>query len=429
MDELIRPFTAPEAADAARFGPKAANLAALSHAGLPTPGGYCLDAAAYRLQIQSLGLEGTARGVFSAADSPAARRHALTMKLRIMEQPVAPQIEAPLLGAWCALVATAGTPIVVRSSALVEDRFGSSFAGQFESFLDLDNETDFLTAVRACWAALWSTRALRYMATHDLDPADTAMALLIQPLVAARCAGGALSRTAEGDTLINATWGLGSAIAQGEVAPDRYVTSDRGALKEWGAGRRQRHAPGCAHVPYSGIGGRPSPAPRCLDDAQVKELAGLVRRTDELMGMPVEIEWALDRSGFKLLQARPLHIETAPVPDEMWRRHPRLNGQPAGVGWATGRACVVNCECEFARIAPGDVLVTRMAGPALGPILPRVAGVVAELGGSTSHLASLARERGIPMVLGAYDATHRIPEGAMVAVDGVGGVVRWMRAG
>jgi pyruvate,water dikinase len=87
---------------------------------------------------------------------------------------------------------------------------------------------------------------------------------------------------------------------------------------------------------------------------------------------------------------------------------------------------VVNCECELSRIAPGDVLVTRMAGPALGEILPRVAGVVAELGGSTSHLASLARERGIPMVLGAYDATHRIPEGAMVAVDGVAGVVRWM---
>jgi len=428
MDELIHPLAAPEAAQAARFGPKAANLAALSHAGLPTPGGYCLDAAAYRLQIQALGLEATARGVFSATDGPAARRHALQMKLRLMDQPLAPEIEAPLLAVWRALVAASGTPIVVRSSALVEDRFGSSFAGQFESFLDLDNETDFLTAVRACWAALWSARALRYMATHDLDPADTAMALLVQPLVAARCAGGALSRTAEGDTLVNATWGLGSAIAQGEVAPDRYLLSDQGILKEWSAGRRQRHAPGCAHVPYSGIGSRPNASLRCLDDTQVTELAGLVRRTDELMDMPVEIEWAMDHTGFKLLQARPLHIEAAPVPDEMWRRHPRLNGQPAGVGWTTGRACVVNCECELTRIAPGDVLVTRMAGPALGQILPRVAGVVAELGGSTSHLASLARERGIPMVLGAYDATQRIPEGALVAVDGVSGVVRWMQA-
>ena len=75
---------------------------------------------------------------------------------------------------------------MVRSSALVEDRFGSSFAGQFESYLGLEEEAEFITAVRACWAALWSTRALRYMATHDLDPADTAMAVLVQPLVRAR---------------------------------------------------------------------------------------------------------------------------------------------------------------------------------------------------------------------------------------------------
>jgi pyruvate,water dikinase len=77
-------------------------------------------------------------------------------------------------------------------------------------------------------------------------------------------------------------------------------------------------------------------------------------------------------------------------------------------------------------VAPGDVLVTRVAGPALSHILLRVAGVVAELGGSTSHLASLARERGIPMVLGALNATGRIPDGSLVAVDGIAGVVRWM---
>jgi len=122
-----------------------------------------------------------------------------------------------------------------------------------------------------------------------------------------------------------------------------------------------------------------------------------------------------------------LHLQAAHVPDESWRRHPRINGQPAGVGWATGRACVVNCECELIRVAPGDVLITKMAGPALGQILPRVAGVVAELGGSTSHLASLARERGIPMVLGALDATQLIPDGSMVAVDGISGIVRWMQ--
>lgn len=428
MDSLIIPLSAPEAADAGRVGPKAANLAALGHAGLPIPGGFCLDARAYRTQLRALGLEACAREVFSAEDAQA-RRSALRMRMQLMEQPVAAQVEEPLIAAWRGVTRHAAIPGVVRSSALVEDCYGSSFAGQFESFLGLEDETDFLTAVRACWAALWSTRALRYMATHDLDPADTAMALLVQPLVAARCAGGALSRTAEGNILINATWGLGSAIAQGEVAPDRYLLSRDGVLLESHAGRMQRHAAGCVHSRgTSSFLTQLSAATPCLEPGQAVELGRLVRKTEDVMGMPVEIEWARDEEGFKLLQARPLHLEPAPVRDEMWRRYPRLNGQPAGVGWGTGRACVVSCECELSRIAPGDVLVTKMAGPALGQILPRVAGVVAELGGSTSHLASLARERGIPMVLGVLEATRRIPDGAMVAVDGVAGVVRWMKS-
>jgi pyruvate,water dikinase len=142
---------------------------------------------------------------------------------------------------------------------------------------------------------------------------------------------------------------------------------------------------------------------------------------------PTEIEWSLDETGFKMLQARPLHVEEENKDiDAVWEQKPRLRGHPAGVGWGTGKACVVNCECEVSRIGPGDVLVTKVAGPALSQMLSQVSAVVAELGGSTSHLASLARERGIPMVLGALDATQIIPEGATVAVDGVTGIVRWM---
>jgi pyruvate,water dikinase len=159
----------------------------------------------------------------------------------------------------------------------------------------------------------------------------------------------------------------------------------------------------------------------------VAELGRLLLRVEALTGMAVEIEWALDDRGIKLLQARPLHLqeEAETAVDDDWIRQPRLRGQPAGAGWASGPACVVNCECELSRVAPGAVLVTKMAGPALSQVLAGVAGVVAELGGSTSHLASLARERGIPMVLGVADATSSIPDGAMVAVDGVSGIVRW----
>src|SRR5262245_21641402 len=151
MDALVAALDAPEAQDAKRFGPKAANLAALGRAGLPIPGGYAVDARAYRMQLAALGLEPIAREVFASEDGVRARRCALDMKLWLMESPVAPQLRSPLLSAWRAIVASGGR-VVVRSSALVEDRADSSFAGQFESFLELEDEDEFLVAVRACWA-------------------------------------------------------------------------------------------------------------------------------------------------------------------------------------------------------------------------------------------------------------------------------------
>ena len=419
MTELLVPLNSNEAADPNRFGPKAANLAQLGKAGLPVPGGNVLDAEAYRLQLDSLGLTGVAREVF-AGEGMNARRCALRIKLALMDGALEKAVEATLLMAWQEIEETGK---VVRSSALVEDRAGSNFAGQFESFLGIEQQQDFFTAVRACWSALWSTRALRYMAGHSIDPADTAMALIIQPLVAARVSGGGLSRTPDGDMLLSATWGLGSAIAQGEIVPDRYLLSRDGKLREARSGRKF-HAVTCVHGAQRVE--RDLVESQCLNKEQAIELGQLLLRAEDVIGGPTEIEWALDDLGFKLLQARPLQVATATVPDEIWLRHPRLNGHPAGVGWGSGRACVVNCECELTRVAPGDILVTKVAGPALSHVLPSVSGVVAELGGSTSHFASLARERGIPMVLGVLDATERIPDGSMVAVDGVAGVVRWM---
>ncbi|MEA2969805.1 MAG: pyruvate, water dikinase [Alphaproteobacteria bacterium] len=425
-EEFIVPLTAATAVDADRVGPKAANLAALLHAGLPTPGGFCLSADAYRTQIAALGLDPMVRD-FAAAHPGEQRRLSVEIRLGLYEQPIAPDILAPLLAAWRAQRDTSPGPSAVRSSALIEDRKGANFAGQFESFLGLDEEAAFLTAVRACWAALWTTNARRYMENHALSPADTAMAVLIQPLVQARASGGGLSETAEGQMLVSATWGLGSAIAQGEVVPDRIVLSRQGFLRKIDAGRKD-HRETCGH----GAGARQEAVPSelvaapCLDAAQAVTLGRMMRKAEAVIGGPVEIEWALDDAGFKLLQARPLTVEPITVPDDIWLKHPGLNGHPAGIGWGAGRAVVVNCECELSRVAPGDVLVTRVAGPALSHVLPRVAGVVAELGGSTSHLASLARERGIPMVLGVLDATSRIPDGSQVAVDGVAGVVRWI---
>ena len=425
MNAFVVALDSPQAADPETVGPKAANLAALARAGLPTPGGFSLTAAAYRHQARHLGID-QLLAQYNEADMPTSRRLSVAIRLALYEQPIAPEILEPLLAAWRAQQAQ--HPLgVVRSSALIEDRKGANFAGQFESFLGLTDETEFLTAVRACWAALWTSHARRYMENHDLSPADTAMAVLIQPLIAAKASGGGLSETAEGHMLLSATWGLGSAIAQGEVVPDRIVLGKNGFLRTVEAGRKG-HRDTCDH----GVS-----APQLVPDDQVNEpcltagqavtLGRLLRKAEQLAGGPVEIEWAMDGAGFKLLQSRPLHVEPAIVPDQIWLQHPGINGHPAGIGWGSGRAVVVNCECELERVAPGDILVTKVAGPALSHILPRVAGVVAELGGSTSHMASLARERGIPMVLGVLDATRKIPDGSQCAVDGVAGIVRWLR--
>jgi pyruvate, water dikinase len=420
-------FTLPllDATDASCVGPKAANLAALARAGLPTPGGFCITADAYRQQIQHLGLGELVRQ-YGEADQPTQRRLAVEIRLRLYQEALAPELYDDVIAAW----GMEQKPAAVRSSALIEDRADGNFAGQFESFLGIAGEAEFMTALRACWAALWTTTARRSMAQHGQNPAQTAMAVLVQPLVAARASGGALSETADGQMLISATWGLGSTIAQGEVVPDRIVLSRQGFVRSNEPGRKH-HRETCSHA-GDGAGTSPQAVPAalirapCLKAGEATALGRLMRKAESALGMPVEIEWALDDDGFKLLQARPLHMRPAQVPDEIWLKHPGLNGHPAGIGWGSGRAVVVNCECELTRVAPGDILVTRVAGPALSHILPRVGGVVAELGGSTSHLASLARERGIPAVLGVLDATRRIPDGAQVAVDGVAGVVRWL---
>ena len=425
MKVFVVPLGDLAATDAENVGPKAANLAQLGQAGLPTPGGIALTAAAYHHQLRHLGIADLL-SQYNTADLPSARKLSVRIRLALYQEPIAPEILEPLLAAWREQRAD-GSRGVVRSSALIEDRKGANFAGQFESFLGLSDETEFLTAVRACWAALWTSHARRYMENHGLSPADTAMGVLIQPLIPARASGGGLSETAEGQMLISATWGLGSAIAQGEVVPDRIVLSRNGFLRTVEAGRKG-HRDTCEH----GVSA-PQLVPDnlvnepCLTAGEAVTLGRLLRQCEKLASQPVEIEWALDEGGFKLLQSRPLHVEPATVPDEIWLTHPAVRGHPAGIGWGSGRAVVVNCECEIERVRPGDILVTKVAGPALSHILPRVAGVVAELGGSTSHMASLARERGIPMVLGVLDATRKIPDGSQCAVDGVAGIVRWVR--
>jgi pyruvate,water dikinase len=390
------------------------------------PDAVCLTARAYRACLAASGLDGAAAAV-GAADEYDARRLALTVRLGLLRAPLERALAAAVDAAYARLTAS-GSLVAVRSSALCENTADASFAGQFDTFLGIGNPTDLDTAVHACWASLWSTRALRYMRAHEIDPATTAMAVLLQRMVDAEASGGALSQTPQDELLITGAWGLGSVIAQGEVVPDRFVLRRDGAFDRVEPGRKDRLvAASRSDGPQTRAVRRDLVEAPCLTEPEAVALGRMVLAVEAELGSPVEVEWAKDADGFAIVQARPLRVET-PHPDaELWRHHPGLRGQPAGLGWGTGPACLVVHEHDLDHVKVGDVLVTEVAGPALTAVLPRVAGVVAELGGSTSHLAALARERGIPAVLGVLGATRRIPEGATVAVDGVAGVVRWMR--
>jgi pyruvate,water dikinase len=329
------------------------------------------------------------------------------------------------LAAWQGLVGAAGGLVAVRSSALLEDSLETSAAGQFETFLGVADERDLVTAVRACWASLWSSRALRYLAGRGLDPAATAMAVVVQRLVPARVAGGALSRTPEGGVLITGTWGLGVPVAHGDIVPDRFRLDGAGSLVGIEPGVKDRLV-AC----LGGAGPRPQAvgasraAEPCLERREAEALGRLVQAAESVLGTPVEVEWALGDEGPQLLQARPLRLGPGPAAEVL---DAGLRGQPSGIGRGWGPASVARTEEDLERVGLGDVLVTRVAGPALAAVLPRVAGVVTELGGSTSHLAALARERGVPAVLGVAGATRRVPEGAELTVDGVRGTVCWTR--
>jgi len=415
------------AATADRVGPKAATLARLHRAGLPVPDGVCLAAGAYTRQVALADLADTARQV-AAAEPPEARRLALRVRLGLTRVPLDPAVGAALDAARTRLASTAGAQLAVRSSALCEDTAPASFAGQFETFLGIVEPADLVTAVRACWTSLWSTRALRYMRACAVDPARSAMPVLVQRMVEAEAAGGAFSLTADDQIVLTGTWGLGAAVAQGEVIPDRYLLRRDASVEMVEPGHKEHL------VTAAGAGPQWRAVPRerieapCLTDGEASALGGLVLEAESALGSAVEIEWAKDGQGFHILQARPLRLEPRRATDDVWSRHPALTGQPAGIGWGTGPACVVLEERDLDRVTLGSVVVTRVGGPALAAVLPRAAGVVAELGGSTSHLAALARERGIAAVLGARGATRRIPEGAAVAVDGITGVVRWGQA-
>jgi len=302
---VIVEFDDPAACDVAQAGGKAARLADMVQAGLPVPPGFAVSAGAWRTFLATTGLAG----------SPPAELREL-----VADAPLPTEIEEPVRAAYARLAERLGVvdpPVAVRSSATVEDAAADSFAGQYETYLWVSGADAVLRAIQRCWAGLFSPAGLAYAEHAGIRVRDNAMAVAVQGMVQARCAGVMFTLDpATGDPSViclEAAWGLGSAVVGGEVTPDGYTVSKPSmAIRT-----RRLQAKHIRHVADLTAGGvRVEPVPEalregaCLSDEEVLELARLGRRIERHYGAAQDIEWAIDErlefpDSVLLLQSRP----------------------------------------------------------------------------------------------------------------------------
>ena len=272
-------------------GGKAASLGDLLAAGFPVPPGHCVTTAAYRRVAALAGLDQLIDTMARAEpwtlpQLAAAARHA------ILNAPVPPEIAAAICEAHDHLFGKTGRPLAVRSSATAEDLPFTSFAGQYETYLNVVGSDALLDAVRRCWASLWTDRAVTYRATNGIDHRAAAMAVILQPMVSARVSGVLFTANPltgrRLEAVAEAVAGLGDILVSGAARPDRYVVD----LRTRTLSERQAAEAG---------------QPPLLDDNQVRELAELGLQAERHFGHPQDIEWSLDTAGkFWLLQSRPI---------------------------------------------------------------------------------------------------------------------------
>ncbi len=315
---LVLPFEQLRMSDRPRVGGKAASLGELTAAGLPVPGGYVVTTAAFEQALADLDPDGHIRAAVGALDSG---NHAgiQACSQRLRAQVEQGRLSDALVDAVVAAYTALGSglsdhPVAVRSSATSEDSSDASFAGMQDTFLWVRGPERVLTAVRSCWASLYSTESIAYRLRLGLDESALAMGVVVQRMVDARSAGVMFTRApASGDrsvVAVDASWGLGSAVVSGEVTPDSYVLSKvTGEItSRTVATKHCRHRPDPAGEGVMEEDVPPDEQDRpAVSDEQLRTLLDLALRVERHYGSPQDIEWAIDEStgAAFLLQSRP----------------------------------------------------------------------------------------------------------------------------
>ena len=403
------------------FGAKAEKLGDLVRLGLPVPKGFAVSAYAQKLFFEQTGLEEFIREQIRRShirDLESLKIAGEDIKERVLAQELPPELSQAL----AENLAPLGPRVAVRSSALQEDSL-FSFAGQFETFLNVPKEK-VEESYKEVLASQFTPRVLYYCHTSGFAYQELAMGVAVMEMVDAATAGvlyTADPRQGGEATIINSVCGLGSLAVGGVVEPDIYRVEDEKIVAQQVGEKTHMHVP----APEGGLMDLETPPERrgaCLDKQQVMALHNLGVTLEKHFGVPQDIEWALSgENRLYLLQARPLRIsrqlKTEYLPPRLKDAEVLLeSGTIASRGAGAGPVHLL-VDDRLQDVPQGSVLVTHRALPEYGQVVGRVAALVCETGSPTSHLATVLREAAVPAIFGAKDAATLLTPETMVTVD------------
>ncbi|MEK0085549.1 phosphoenolpyruvate synthase [Benzoatithermus flavus] len=466
----VRWFSELSLADVGLVGGKNASLGEMYRElvplGMPVPDGFAVTADAYRdalTRVNAWPLLHAELAHLDKTDTKALARAGARCREIVYSAGLTPEMEAEILAAYRKLVEEYGEDelsVAVRSSATAEDLPTASFAGQHETYLNVRGPAMLLDAIRRCQASLFTDRAISYRIDKGFGHFQVALSVAVQKMVRSDLASAGVMFSIDTETgfrdavFITGAWGLGENVVQGAVDVDEFYVHK----PTFRAGKRcvLRRVLGAKKIKMVYAAGRTrepvvnrptSEAERrtfCLTDAQVLELADYAIRIEDHYSRkagrftPMDIEWALDGIDGRLwiVQARPETVVSQRAAN-LVEEHVvaskgatvLASGRAVGTKVATGRARLITDPRRLAEFRDGEVLVADTTTPDWEPVMKRAAAIVTNRGGRTCHAAIVARELGIPAVVGAEGATTTIADGAIVTVSCAEGDIGRIYAG
>ena len=449
MNEYVVGFESLGMGDVMRVGGKNASLGEmisnLAAAGVGVPGGFATTSSAFRDFLSHDHLGDRINGLLSRLDVDdvnALVEAGRTIRNWIIETPFPAPLENAITACYEELCKDGEIAVAIRSSATAEDLPDASFAGQQETYLNVRGKENVLEAVKHVFASLYNDRAISYRVHKGFEHADVALSAGIQRMVRSDIGASGVMFTLDtesgfgGVVLVTGAYGLGEAVVQGAVNPDEFYIHK--ATLEAGHPAVLRRTLGSkaikmVHDDATKVGRTIKTVEvdevdrqrYCLNDEQLHDLAKQALLIEKHYQRPMDIEWALDGEDGKLyiVQARP---ETVKSQDDKKvieryklkkRGDVRCSGRAIGARIGAGKARVIDNIAQMDEVQPGDVLVTDMTDPDWEPVMKRAAAIVTNRGGRTCHAAIIARELGIPAVVGCGDATTALQDGEEVTVS------------